>query len=107
MSSWMWTQPLASFRTTVSFCSSAGGQHYPAARLELLEQVWRRGRRRCPDDDLVVGWMLPPAQRAVANADADIIVAQAAQTLLGLAGELLDDLDAPYRRTSWLSTAAW
>src|SRR5216684_1606969 len=65
----------------------------PTARSQLIEERRRHGRWGGRDENGVERRRLRPAQRAVADAKLDILVAQLGEDLLRAPGELRHDLD--------------
>src|SRR5688500_6349449 len=74
----------------------ADGHDEPAAGLELLVQRLRDARRGSGDCDRGEGCVLRQAQGAVADVDADALVARCGEVRVGLVGELGHALDRVY-----------
>ena len=86
---------------------TADGDHQDAPFGELVEQGGRTSGGGGRDDDPVVGGPLGPAQRAVADHQGDVSVAQLGQHRPGLFGKLRVALDADTSAASSARTAVW
>src|SRR2546422_6707303 len=72
---------------------AADGDDQPPADLELIDERLGDVHRGGSDEDPIEGRRLGPASVAIPRTDLDVGIAEGGKALLGLTGELLDDLD--------------